>query len=179
METIGEKIYRLRKQKSFSQEELAFRVGVSRQTISKWEAGTMHPNMENVKTLCEVLGIDIDYFLSDEKNRETIKEIANTAISENEKEEKHSGTKSMVNIGLVISIIFVGILLLVSMCLTMVTGFVSLTSNKGDVVVTTSKIDEWMFIVCLVTSILLALLELYLSMKLYKKRKSKVLVTTM
>ena len=37
MESIGEKIYYLRKKKGLSQEELGYKIGVARQTISKWK----------------------------------------------------------------------------------------------------------------------------------------------
>ena len=40
--TLGEKIQYYRKQKKLSQEELAARVGVSRQAVSKWELGVSH-----------------------------------------------------------------------------------------------------------------------------------------
>jgi len=45
--TLGEKIYALRKERGITQEELADRLGVSRQAVSKWELGQGYP--ETVK----------------------------------------------------------------------------------------------------------------------------------
>lgn len=52
-----EQLSKIRKQKEISQEELAEKVGVSRQAISKWENGTAQPEMANVAKLCEILGV--------------------------------------------------------------------------------------------------------------------------
>lgn len=54
------KLYELRKQKGFSQEELANRLNVSRQTISKWEIGETTPEMEKLMALSELYEISID-----------------------------------------------------------------------------------------------------------------------
>ena len=45
---FNNRLYELRKQKGFSQEELANRLNVSRQTISKWEVGESTPDMEKL-----------------------------------------------------------------------------------------------------------------------------------
>lgn len=68
MKSIGEKIYRLRKAKGLSQEELGFEIGVSRQSVSKWEADFAKPNMENIKQLCEVFNVTANYFFSEDEN---------------------------------------------------------------------------------------------------------------
>ena len=54
------KLYELRKQKGFSQEELANRLNVSRQTISKWEVGESTPDMENLVAISELFEISLD-----------------------------------------------------------------------------------------------------------------------
>ena len=54
---LYEQISKIRKQKEISQEELAEKVGVSRQAVSKWENGTAQPEMANVAKLCEILGV--------------------------------------------------------------------------------------------------------------------------
>ncbi len=167
METIGEKIYNLRKKKFFSQEELAYRVGVSRQTISKWESDAMNPSVENIKTLCNVFAISVNYFLSNEE--EIIKEIAETEVDV----QVIPKTKSKRNTMLLISVIVISFLLMISLCLTVAIGFLSLTTNKGDVVVTTSKIDGWFFGICLLITIILVLLDIYISILLCKNRKKR------
>lgn len=66
---IGEKIYSLRKNMGLSQEELAFRLGVSRQSISKWEADIMQPNADNIKALCQFFQVKADYFFGEDRSR--------------------------------------------------------------------------------------------------------------
>lgn len=60
---LGEKIYDLRKKCGFSQEDLAFKVGVTRQTISNWELGITSPNPEQLKILSKILDISLDNLL--------------------------------------------------------------------------------------------------------------------
>ena len=52
---FGEKLSAARKAKDFSQEELAAKIEVSRQAISKWETGSAQPETANVLKLCEIL----------------------------------------------------------------------------------------------------------------------------
>ena len=53
---LADKIIELRKQNGWSQEELAERVGVSRQAISKWEAAQSTPELDRILTLSEIFG---------------------------------------------------------------------------------------------------------------------------
>ncbi len=62
---LGEKITRARKEKGLSQRKLAERVGVTFQTVSKWELNKSLPDIEKVKNLCEILEKDIYYFIED------------------------------------------------------------------------------------------------------------------
>ncbi len=52
LDSIGDKIYNLRKQKNISQDELAEYIGVTRQTVSKWEANRSQPKLENLRQIC-------------------------------------------------------------------------------------------------------------------------------
>ena len=57
---FNNKLYSLRKQKGFSQEELANRLNVSRQTVSKWEVGESAPDMENLAAISELFEVSLD-----------------------------------------------------------------------------------------------------------------------
>ena len=57
---LGKNIYTLRKEKGFSQEQLAQKVNVTRQTISNWELGETSPNPEQLKLLSGALNESID-----------------------------------------------------------------------------------------------------------------------
>ena len=54
------RLYELRKQKGLSQEELASRLDVTRQTVSKWELGDSTPDMDKLVLLGELFGISLD-----------------------------------------------------------------------------------------------------------------------
>ena len=66
METIGKKIIQLRKKAGISQEVLGFQIGVSRQTVSKWELDNVKPTTENINRLCEYFNVSADYFFNDD-----------------------------------------------------------------------------------------------------------------
>ena len=60
---IGAKVKELRVQKGLTQEELADRVGVSRQAVSKWESGTADPSTSNLLALAKLFGISAEELL--------------------------------------------------------------------------------------------------------------------
>lgn len=63
--TIGEKILNLRKARGWSQEELAERIGVSRQAVSRWESDSAKPDADKIIALCDLFGVSADYLLRD------------------------------------------------------------------------------------------------------------------
>ena len=67
---IGEKIFELRKQKNLSQEEVADRLNVSRQTISKWETNQSTPDFDKIVPLCELFEISTDELLKGIKEKD-------------------------------------------------------------------------------------------------------------
>lgn len=56
---LGKKIAELRKKNNLSQEELAEKVGVARQTISKWEIGDTTPDINQVKIISKIFNISM------------------------------------------------------------------------------------------------------------------------
>lgn len=58
--TLGENLQNLRKERGLSQEEVAGRLFVSRQSVSKWELGQAEPGVENLKALAELYGVTMD-----------------------------------------------------------------------------------------------------------------------
>ncbi len=65
---IGERIYELRKSKELSQEDLAEKLGVSRQSVSKWETGAVVPDTENALKMSEIFGVTTDFLLTGKYN---------------------------------------------------------------------------------------------------------------
>ena len=64
---FNNKLYELRKQKGFSQEELANRLNVSRQTISKWEVGESTPDMEKLAAISDLFEVSLDELVKGEE----------------------------------------------------------------------------------------------------------------
>ena len=62
---FGDNLRNLRKSKKLSQEDLSERVGVSRQSISKWESGATYPEMNNMLILCKIFNCRINDLLSE------------------------------------------------------------------------------------------------------------------
>ena len=62
---LGEKIARLRRKNGWSQEELADKMEVSRQAVSKWESNQTTPDLERILRLSSLFGVTIDYLLKD------------------------------------------------------------------------------------------------------------------
>ena len=62
---IRDKLIALRKRNGCSQEELAEKLGVSRQAVGRWETGTALPDAENLRNLGYVFGVSVDYLLND------------------------------------------------------------------------------------------------------------------
>ena len=65
--TFSEKISALRKQKGWSQEELAEKLMVTRQAVSKWESAQSMPDLDKLVQLSEALGVSTDYLLKNEQ----------------------------------------------------------------------------------------------------------------
>lgn len=64
--SLGDKIIALRKQAGWSQEELAERLGVTRQSVSKWEGAQSIPDLDKVVQMSRLFGVTTDYLLKDE-----------------------------------------------------------------------------------------------------------------
>ena len=65
--TIGQKITTLRMASGLSQEDLAEKLDVSRQSVSKWESGRGYPNIDSLKEISMFFSVSIDELLSSEK----------------------------------------------------------------------------------------------------------------
>lgn len=61
--TFGEKLQYLRKEQNWTQEQLADRIGISRQSLSKWELGAATPDTEHVVRLSRLFGVSTDTLL--------------------------------------------------------------------------------------------------------------------
>jgi transcriptional regulator with XRE-family HTH domain len=71
---IADRLVKMRKKKGYSQEELADKLGLSRQAVSKWERAEASPDTDNLICLAKLYNVSIDELLSTEENVETIVE---------------------------------------------------------------------------------------------------------
>ena len=88
--TFNEKLLSLRRKSGLSQEELAEKLDVSRQAVSRWENGETLPDAQNLLVLSDIFGVTIDYLLRNETETEKTEEkeapaqpINNTYINTN------------------------------------------------------------------------------------------------
>ncbi len=63
---LAEKVMMLRKKSGWSQEELAMKLGVSRQSVSKWESMTSVPDLDRIIKMSQMFGVSTDFLLKDE-----------------------------------------------------------------------------------------------------------------
>ena len=63
--TLAEKIFDLRKKNGWSQEELAEKCAVSRQSVSKWEQGISDPSTSNLFALAKLFGVSVEELLKE------------------------------------------------------------------------------------------------------------------
>lgn len=75
---IGKKIMELRKKNGLSQEDLAEKVGVARQTISKWELSETSPDLKQAKELSRIFNVSLDELVSNDINNILIEKTSNT-----------------------------------------------------------------------------------------------------
>ncbi len=69
-----EKLQMLRKEKGYSQEQLADLLDVSRQAVSKWESGLTYPEMDKLLTLCKIFNVSLDDLTNDEISKTNLRE---------------------------------------------------------------------------------------------------------
>lgn len=65
---LSEKILMLRKKQGWSQEELAEKLGVSRQSVSKWESASASPDISKLVEIADIFEVSTDYLLKDTDN---------------------------------------------------------------------------------------------------------------
>ena len=70
--TLQEKIIKLRKKNGWSQEDLADKLYVTRQAVSKWESGQSLPDVEKIVHMSKLFGVTTDYLLNEEVEAENI-----------------------------------------------------------------------------------------------------------
>ena len=94
---LADKIINLRKKNGWSQEELAEKLGVTRQSVSKYESAQSIPDLDKILKFSEIFGVTTDYLIKDELEEE---EYVPSQMQENESESDrivHKVTMEMAN----------------------------------------------------------------------------------
>lgn len=66
--TLDKKLSRLRKKEGLSQAEVAERLDLSRQAVSRWESGEAKPSTDNFQALCKLYHVSMDYLLNESED---------------------------------------------------------------------------------------------------------------
>ena len=112
MNELGARLQALRRQANLSQQELAERLHVSRQSISKWELGTAKPDLDNMIRLSELFGVSLDELvLGKTQNRQEIPQHSAQPV-ENAKAKRRKRMRLCLLAGVLCLVLAVALLLL-------------------------------------------------------------------
>ena len=110
--TLGEKIARQRKELNYTQEQLADILGVSRQSISKWESDIAYPETDKLIELGKLFDCSMDYLLKEEITKkdgvqtsgftEKVEEIRRKVMTE---KNKGKAKKILKIIGIILAVV--------------------------------------------------------------------------
>ncbi len=79
---LGDRIFELRQLSNMSQIELGTKLGVSRQTVSQWEANISQPSLKNLQILCDIFNAKIEELLPDKNEQNKDKEVSSDRLSD-------------------------------------------------------------------------------------------------
>ena len=131
---FNEKLVMLRKQHNLSQEQVAEKLGVARQTISKWELGETTPEMDKLIIMSELYNITLDELMKEENEGKVVNDPNNT------NSQKLAGMTIKILKGIGIFILIVAILYV----FLMIIGFVAFNKveTNGDSKTTVIQTQE-------------------------------------
>ena len=135
---FNEKLVMLRKQHNLSQEHVAEKLGVARQTISKWELGETTPEMDKLIIMSELYNITLDELMKEENEGKVVNDPNNT------NSQKLAGMTIKILKGIGIFILIVAILY----AFLMIIGFVAFnkvetnSDSKTTVIQTQEEVVE-------------------------------------
>lgn len=153
METIGDRIRILRTAVDISQEELAFKLDVTRQTVHKWENNAARPSTDNIAALCRFFKVKPQFFFDEDETASAEDEPAQDGEKESPVEAAEGATGQPAAVGkdkrftvrvallAVFSVAFV-----VFAALSVWSGFTAFSSNTGIDQTSTSQLTVPMFI---------------------------------
>ncbi len=134
---FGENLYNLRKSNKMSQEKLAEKVNVTRQSVSKWENGESYPEMEKIMKLCDIFHCKInDLVHEDMTDIDSLDEDIKMSVVKfkEEKQQKMKGLSKAIyiisRIGKIMITISIPIVLICMLCLPYLINNIDVIGNK-------------------------------------------------
>lgn len=123
------KLVSLRKQKGITRMELAEKLNVSRQAISRWEVGAAVPTTDNLKVLSELYGVSVDYLLNDAAENASKQNEAkqDQSAASGTKEKKGFRNRRRLYIGAAIGLVLMAIIFMLA-----VTAIATAKNSKGE-----------------------------------------------
>lgn len=109
---LGERLYALRKSKNLTQDEVAEKLKVTRQTISKWETNQSTPDFDKIVPLCELFEIGVEELLTGKKPEEVQEEQENNGEKVLTKQEVKEKSAKVVSSSIFIYIVAIAFLMI-------------------------------------------------------------------
>ena len=124
-ETFGKRIARLRKEKSYTQEDIAFKVNISPQAVSKWENDISFPDITVLPILADIFEVSVDELLGRKNNQQVVlvEEAKKEDINKMALKIKVIDGKDKININIPIA--------LVKVCIETGMGMPQINGNKN------------------------------------------------
>lgn len=149
--SLGERLYELRKKKGLSQEEVAEKLNVTRQSVSKWETDESKPDFDKIVPICELYEISTNELLSGTQEEKEEKEV--------EVINKDNKKKRAIFISIAVFLYFLAIIwIMIS----------ETTFNLNDGIVVGG-----FFLICGIATCLLIYQGIVISTTIVKKKKEK------
>lgn len=149
---FGDNLKNLRKSKKLSQEELSEKVGVSRQSVSKWENSEAYPEMNNMLILCKIFNCKINDLLSEqiEDFNSFDEEVKMNVVKLNKEEQKKVKTLSKIliifgKIANIITKVGIGIITLVMILIPIIISNIDIKEDKiiaSGNIITITEVEE-------------------------------------
>lgn len=135
--SFSEKLIKLRKQHGFSQEELGYKLNVTRQTVSKWELGQTVPEMNKLISLSQIYGISLDELTNEDELN-----VDNTTKKDDIKIETENKTKDKDLRKILIPLIIVLIVIALILGIYKISNFRTVNKAAGEILTTSKEIDK-------------------------------------
>ena len=92
---LGERLFELRKAKNLTQDDMAEKLNVTRQTVSKWETNQSTPDFDKIMPLCELFEIGVEELLTGNKPEEKQEQKEEKVLTRQEAREKSAKVVSV------------------------------------------------------------------------------------